>query len=104
MQLHNNGKRITIIATLKEYCTTLFGTKLHIHTDHKNLTYENAVTSQVHHWRLLIEEFGPNIEYIKGEANFVALFRPNHNEHPKPELTPLDLAMKSKTPFALPGR
>jgi hypothetical protein len=34
--------------------------------------YDNFTSSRVHRWRLYIEEFGPDIRYIKGEANVVA--------------------------------
>ena len=40
-------------------------------TDHKNLTYNNFNMECVMRWRLLIEEFGPTIEYIKGPKNIV---------------------------------
>ena len=43
-----------------------------VYTDHKNLTYKNFNTEHVMQWCLLIEEFGPIIEYIKGPKNFVA--------------------------------
>ena len=40
--------------------------------DHKNLTYKNFNTERVMHWRLLIEEFGADLTYIKGEDNIIA--------------------------------
>ena len=43
-----------------------------VYTDHKNLTYNNFNMEHVMRWRLLIEEFGPTIEYIKGPKNIVA--------------------------------
>ena len=43
-----------------------------VHTDHKNLTYKSFNTEHVMRWCLLIEEFGPTIEYIKGPKNIVA--------------------------------
>ena len=41
---------------------------------HKNLVHESEMkTSQrVMRWRLLLEEYGPEIVYIKGKANVVA--------------------------------
>jgi hypothetical protein len=52
----------------------LLGAKLHVHTDHKNLTHKlTAYTTQrVLRWRLLLEEFGPEFHYKKGEDNFIA--------------------------------
>ena len=43
-----------------------------VYTDHKNLTYKNFNTEHVMQWHLLIKEFGPIIEYIKGPKNIVA--------------------------------
>ena len=50
------------------------GHKIKIFTDHKNLT-EDALgytSERVLRWRLLMKEFGPEIEYIKGKHNSVA--------------------------------
>jgi hypothetical protein len=44
-----------------------------VHTDHQNLTHKNFNTERVMRWRhLIIEEFGPTMEYIKGPKNIVA--------------------------------
>ena len=43
-----------------------------VYTDHKNLTYKNFNTEHVMRWWLLIEEFGPTIEDIKGPKNIIA--------------------------------
>jgi putative transposase len=43
-----------------------------VYTDHKNLTCKNFNTERVMRWRLLIEEFGPTLKYIKGPKNVVA--------------------------------
>ena len=45
---------------------------LRIFTDNKNLTCQKLNTNRVLRWRLIIEEYGPDIEYIKGEKNIVA--------------------------------
>ena len=49
----------------------MLGQKLRIYTDHKNLTCKNFNTDVVLRWRLILEEYGPDIEYIKGEKNIV---------------------------------
>ena len=43
-------------------------------TDHKNLVHESELKSsqRVMRWRLLLEEYGPEIVYIKGHKNIVA--------------------------------
>ena len=65
---------LSIVETLKEFRNILLGQKIKIYTDHKNLVHESEMkTSQrVMRWRLLLEEYGPEIVYIKGKANIVA--------------------------------
>ena len=50
------------------------GQRIKVFTDHKNLVHESELkTSQrVMRWRLLLEEYGLEIEYIKGPKNVVA--------------------------------
>ena len=43
-----------------------------VYTDHKNLTYKPFNTERVMRWRLILEEFGPELKDIKGENNVVA--------------------------------
>ena len=65
---------LSIVETLKEFKTILFGHELVIWTDHKNLTYEtvSANTDRVLRWRLLLEEYKITLKYIKGEDNVYA--------------------------------
>ena len=63
---------LAIVETLKEFRNILLGQRIIIYTDHKNLTYKEFNTERVMRWRLLIEEFGPELVYIKGETNVVA--------------------------------
>ena len=44
---------------------------INVFTDHENLVHESELkTSQrVMRWRLLLEEYGPEIEYTKGPRN-----------------------------------
>ena len=41
------------------------------YTDHKNLTYQHFNKERLMCWRLILEEFGPELKYIKGENNVV---------------------------------
>jgi RNase H-like domain found in reverse transcriptase len=63
---------LAIVETLKEFRTILLGQTVVIYTDHKNLTYKVFNTQRVMRWRLLIEEYGPTLEYVKGVNNVVA--------------------------------
>jgi len=63
---------LSIVETLKEFRNILLGHRIIIHTDHKNLTCKNFNTEWVMRWRLILEEYGPELLYIKGEHNIVA--------------------------------
>ena len=65
---------LAIVETLKEFKGMLWGQKIKIYTDHKNLTRDTLGESsdRVYRWRLLLEEYGPEIVYIKGINNTVA--------------------------------
>ena len=63
---------LSIVETLKEYRNILLGHHIEVFTDHKNLVYKNFNTERVMRWRLLIEEFGPKLTYVKGVSNVVA--------------------------------
>jgi hypothetical protein len=63
---------LSIVETLKEFRSILLGYKIVVHTDHKNLTCKNFNTERVMRWRLLLEEYGPELKYLPGERNIVA--------------------------------
>ena len=63
---------LSIVETLKEFRNILLGHHITVYTDHKNLTHTNFNTEHVMRWRLILEEFGPELKYIKGENNVVA--------------------------------
>ena len=63
---------LSILETLKEFRTISIGQKLRIYTNHKDLKCNFFDTNRVLRWRLMIEEYGPDIEYIKVENNIVA--------------------------------
>jgi hypothetical protein len=51
----------------------LLGHRIIVHTDHKNLVCKHLNTKRVMRWRLtLLEEYGPELNYIKGANNIVA--------------------------------
>ncbi len=65
---------LAIVETLKEFKGMLWGQKLKVFTDHKNLIQDalGLTSDRVYRWRLLLEEFGPEIVHIKGIQNTVA--------------------------------
>ena len=52
----------------------LWGQPIKVYTDHKNLIRDalGLTSDRVYQWRLLLEEYGPKIVYIKGIHNTVA--------------------------------
>jgi len=65
---------LSIVECLKEFKGMLWGQRLKVYTDHKNLVHEASGLSsdRVYRWRVLLEEYNPEIVYIKGIANTVA--------------------------------
>jgi hypothetical protein len=63
---------LSIVEVLKEFRTILLGQELIVHTDHANLTFKNLTSERVMRWRLYIEEYSPQLTYIKGANNIVA--------------------------------
>ena len=56
---------LIIVEALKEFRTILPGQNLRIYTDNKNLTCKSFNTDRLLRWRLILEDYGPDIEYIK---------------------------------------
>jgi hypothetical protein len=65
-------KLLSIVETLKEFRNILLGKKIIVQTDHENLTYKNFNSDRVMRWRLYIEEYSPDLQYIKGTHSVVA--------------------------------
>ena len=65
---------LAIVETLKEFKGMLWGQSIVVYTDHKNLIQDalGMNSDRVYRWRLLLEEYGPEIIYIKGIHNTVA--------------------------------
>ncbi len=65
---------LAIVETLKEFKGMLWGQPIKVYTDHKNLIRDavGLTSDRVYRWRLLLEEYGPEIVYIKGIHNTIA--------------------------------
>jgi hypothetical protein len=65
---------LVIVETLKEFNGMLWGQRIIVYTDHKNLTRDGLglTSDRVARWRILLEEYAPEIIYIKGIHNTVA--------------------------------
>jgi hypothetical protein len=57
---------LSIVVTLKEFRNIPSGQQITVFIDHKNLTHANFNTKRVMRWRLVLEEFGPDLQCIKG--------------------------------------
>jgi len=65
---------LAIVETLKEFNGMLWGQRINVYTDHKNLTRDGLglTSNRITRWRILLEEYAPEIIYIKGIHNTVA--------------------------------
>ena len=65
---------LSIVETLKEFRNILFGYPIQVFSDHKNLVHAATISQsqRVMRWRLILEEFGPDIKHMSGENNVVA--------------------------------
>ena len=63
---------MSIVKFLKEFRNILLSQHIRVHTDCENLTQKKFNSDRVMRWRLYIEEYSPDLHYIKGENNVVA--------------------------------
>jgi hypothetical protein len=65
---------LAIVETLKEFKGTLWGHNIKVFIEHANLMRDalGLTLDHVYQWRLLLEEYGPEIIYIKGIHNTIA--------------------------------
>jgi hypothetical protein len=65
---------LATVKTLKEFKGMLWGQNIKVYTDHTNLMRDalGLTSHRVYQWRLLLEEYGPKIVYIKGIHNTIA--------------------------------
>ena len=58
-----------IVEGLKAFAGVIRGQDLTVHTDHLNLLYNKLPSQRMTRWRLLLEEYNPNVVHISGEDN-----------------------------------
>ena len=63
---------LAIILCLKEYEKILYGAKINIYTDHKNLTFKILSIKLILCWRTYIDQCDLNLCYILGKDNVLA--------------------------------
>ena len=65
---------LSIVECLKEFRNILWGYEIIVYSDHRNLVQAATISEsqRVMRWRLLLEEFGPDIRHIAGEDNTIA--------------------------------
>ena len=85
---------LSIVELLKEFKGMLLGQRIVVWTDHQNLIRDSLGNNsdRVMRWNLLLQEYNPDVRYIKGEENTVADaisrldYCPKTNPHPEDEL------------------
>ena len=88
---------LSIVETFKEFRNILLGQQLRVYTDHKNLTCKNFNTERVMRWRLILEEYNPELIYLPGDKNIVA------DALSRLELTTDDLSITNLSPILKNG-
>jgi hypothetical protein len=65
---------LAIVKTLKKFKGMLWGKSIKVYTDHANLIRDalDMTSDHVYQWKLLWEEYGPEIDYIKSIHNTIA--------------------------------
>jgi len=70
---------LSIVLTLKEFRTIIYGYPVIIHTDHKNLAHDSQFkTARILRWRMAIEEYLPTLHWIPSVKNPVADLLSHH--------------------------
>ena len=64
---------LSIVETLKEFQNILLGNGIKVFLYHNNITYKTieSTSQRVQRWKILIQEFGTNLIYIKVVDNLV---------------------------------
>lgn len=63
---------LSIVETLIAYRTILYGDKILVFSDHRNLTFDRLSSQRALRWRLLAEKFNITIIFRQGATNLAA--------------------------------
>ena len=65
---------LAIVECLKQFRGIIFGYEINVFSDNNNLVYAATLSESqiVMRWRLILEDFGPNIQHISGIDNILA--------------------------------
>jgi hypothetical protein len=64
-----------IVYALASFRHVIFGSELHIYTDHRPLTFlfsKASTNAKINRWLLAIQEYEPKVTFIEGQANKIA--------------------------------
>ena len=65
---------LAIVKGLEAYRNILLGRDVHIHNDHKNITFLSTTNPQTLRWLIAIAEYTPQLDWIDGHTNVTADF------------------------------
>ncbi|ORD95375.1 hypothetical protein A0H76_2602 [Hepatospora eriocheir] len=66
---------LSYLTNLEHFKNIIFNSEITIFTDHSNMLFLNSSKYQrVQKWRILIEEYNPNFNFIEGKSNMAADF------------------------------
>ena len=93
---------LSIVETTEHHRNILFGFPLILHSDHKNLSFNNFNSERVRRWRLLLEEYPYEFRYTPGRENFIADMISRFDMLPVPQLDVIDMNVQEIADDVMP--